>query len=279
MSKEEKAKKENKSSNSSKENSSRLENKVEEKKESQVKKGTKDKENTTKKEEKTSPAKKSSNVSTKKKTTVKKVEEKIEAEEVEEVVKNHEDIDSDLEDFGEISPSTKEDSSSEKKQRKRNKSDFILIIGLIIVVVLGCFLMKGQKEEISYQLPLTLEGDAGLQLLSYSDYQKKIDNNESFVVILSRKSCSHCANFIPVAKEFASSKNLPMYYVDTDTFSEDDWSSFEKSNTFLKKSKGNWGTPTTIVLAGKQAVDYIEGETTADKLQELYDKYFNLNQE
>ena len=276
MSKEEKAKKENKSSNSSKENSSRLENKVEEKKESQVKKGTKDKENTTKKAEKTSPAKKSSNVSTKKKTTVKKVEEKIE---VEEVVENHEDIDSDLEDFGEISPSTKEDSSSEKKQRKRNKSDFILIIGLIIVVVLGCFLMKGQKEEISYQLPLTLEGDAGLQLLSYSDYQKKIDNNESFVVILSRKSCSHCANFIPVAKEFASSKNLPMYYVDTDTFSEEDWSSFEKSNTFLKKSKGNWGTPTTIVLAGKQAVDYIEGETTADKLQELYDKYFDLNQE
>ena len=70
-----------------------------------------------------------------------------------------------------------------------------------------------------------------------------------------------------------------MYYVDTDTFTEEDWNKFETSNTFLKKNSGNWGTPTTIVLAGNEAVDYIEGETTADKLQELYNNYFDMNQE
>ena len=37
-----------------------------------------------------------------------------------------------------------------------------------------------------------MSGEVGLQLLSYSDYQKKIDNNEAFVVVLSRESCSHC---------------------------------------------------------------------------------------
>ena len=272
MSNEEKEKKVTKKSDSSKKNSSRLENKVEEKKDNQVKKETKEKEISSKKEGKNSSTK-SSNVTSKKKGTTKKIEEEVVEKEIIE-----EDMDSDLEDFGEIS--SKDDASvKEKKGKKLKKSDLILIIGLIIVVILGCFLMKGQKEEVSYQLPLTLEGEAGLQLLSYSDYQKKIDNNESFVVILSRESCSHCANFMPVAKEFASSKNLPMYYVDTDTFTEEDWSSFEQSNTFLKKNNGNWGTPTTIVLAGKEAVDYIEGETTADKLQELYDKYFDLKQE
>lgn len=273
MSKEEKEKKVTKKSDSSKKNSSRLENKGEEKKNNQVKKETRGKENTSKKEGKNS-SEKSNNTISKKKVTTKKIEEVVE----EEVIEKNVDIDSDLEDFGETSFNG-DDSSKEKKAKKLKKSDLILIIGLIIVVVLGCFLMKGQKDEPSYQLPLTLEGEAGLQLLSYSDYQKKIDNNESFVVILSRESCSHCANFMPVAKEFASSKNLPMYYVDTDTFTEEEWSSFEKSNTFLKKNGGNWGTPTTIVLAGKEAVDYIEGETTADKLQELYDKYFDLKQE
>lgn len=193
-----------------------------------------------------------------------------------EVAEKIEPIDEDIE---EITENSSNDEQITKEKRKLKKSDLFLIVGLVIVVILGSFLMKGEKEEPSYQLPLTLEGEAGLHFLSYSDYQQKIDNKESFVVILSRKSCSHCANFIPVAKQFAEDKKLPMYYVDTDTFTEEDWNKFETSNTFLKKNSGNWGTPTTIVLAGNEAVDYIEGETTADKLQELYNNYFDMNQE
>ena len=155
------------------------------------------------------------------------------------------------------------------------KKDIILIVGLILVVILGAFTMKGEKEKPSYSLPLSLEGEAGLHLLSYAEYQGKIDNGEEFVVILSRESCSHCANFIPVAEAFAKENEVPMYYIDTDTFSESDWGSFEKSNSFFKKAKGNWGTPTTVVLAGSEAVDYIEGETSADKLKELYKNNFN----
>ena len=32
-----------------------------------------------------------------------------------------------------------------------------------------------------------------------------------------------------------------------------------------------------MVLAGSEVVDYIEGETTADKLKKLYSKYFDLD--
>ncbi len=166
-----------------------------------------------------------------------------------------------------------------EKAKEFQKSDLFLIVGLVVVVVLGCFLMKGKKEEVQYQLPLTLSGDVGLQLLSYQEYQDKIDQKESFVVVLSRESCSHCASFLPVAEEFAKTNNVPMYYVDTDTFTEEEWNTFEKSNTFLKKNSGKWGTPTTVVLAGKEAVDYVEGETTSEKLLELYQQYFDMNQE
>lgn len=156
------------------------------------------------------------------------------------------------------------------------KKDIFLIIGLIVVVILGFFLMKGKKVEPSYQLPLALTGESGLQELTYSEYQEKIDNKESFVLIIERATCSHCVNFMPVAENFAKDNNVPMYYVDTDTFSEEDWTEFEKSNSFLKKNSNSWGTPTTIVLAGEEAVDYIEGETTADKLLELYKEYFDM---
>ena len=157
------------------------------------------------------------------------------------------------------------------------KTDIALILGVIIVILLGCFVMKGTKAKPSYELPLTLSGDAGLHKLSYSEYQKKIDNNEAFVFIVERTTCSHCQNFMPVAEAFAKDNNLPMYYIDTDEMQEEDWSKLEKSNTFFKKNSGNWGTPTTIVLAGSESVDTIEGETDADSLLKLYKKYFDLD--
>lgn len=160
---------------------------------------------------------------------------------------------------------------------KSHLKDIILVIGLIIVVIIGCFTLKGEKEEVTYTLPLELTGDAGLHELSYTEYKEKVDNNESFVFIIESASCSHCQNFMPVAEEFANSNNLPIYYIDTTTLESDEWNSFEKSNTFFKKSNGDWGTPTTIVLAGKYAVDYIVGETDADSLLELYEKYFEIN--
>ena len=157
------------------------------------------------------------------------------------------------------------------------KNDIILIVAVILVLVIGAFVMKGPKEEKNYELPLTLTGDVGLKKLSYKEYQEKIDNNESFVFIVERTSCSHCQNFMPVAEKFAKDENLPMYYIDTDEMSEEDWDKLPKSNTFFKKKGNDWGTPTILVLAGKDAVDYIEGETTASDLKKLYKKYFDLD--
>lgn len=167
----------------------------------------------------------------------------------------------------------------EKSTKKIKVSDLILIIGLIVVAILGAFLLKGETEEITYELPLTLTGDAGLHQLTYEEYIKKVENKDAFVLIIERATCSHCVTYMPIAEGFAKDNGVPMYYVDTDTFSSDDWSGFEKSNTFLRKKSGNWGTPTTIVLVGSKAIDYIEGQTTADNLKELYNEYFKMNQE
>ena len=157
------------------------------------------------------------------------------------------------------------------------KTDIALVLGVVIIIVLGCFVMKGTKAKPTYELPLTLSGEAGLHKLTYAEYQKKIDDDEEFVFIVERTTCSHCQNFMPVAEEFAKKNGVPMYYIDTDEMEQSDWSNLEKSNTFFKKNSGNWGTPTTIVLAGNESVDTIEGETTADSLLELYKKYFDLD--
>ena len=62
-------------------------------------------------------------------------------------------------------------SVSNVKVNNNKRTDILLIIGLVIVVVLG-FLLMGEKEtEPTYELPLTLSGEAGLHELSYQEYQ------------------------------------------------------------------------------------------------------------
>lgn len=157
------------------------------------------------------------------------------------------------------------------------KTDIALILGVVLIIVLGCFVMKGTKATPTYELPLELSGEVGYNKLSYAEYQDKIDNDESFVVTISRTTCSHCQTFKPIAEGFAKDHNLPMYYIDTDEMSEDEWTQLETSNTFFKKNSGNWGTPTTLVLAGSECIDSIEGATDEDSLLELYEEYFDLD--
>jgi len=161
--------------------------------------------------------------------------------------------------------------------KKKKYSDLLLILALVIVVVLGFFLIKTEKP--AYEIPLTLSGNAGLHELSYKEYKEKIDNNDEFVIILERATCSHCVTYMPIAEKFATDYNVPMYYVDTDTFSSEEWGEFEKSNSYLRRANGNWGTPTTVVLAGSTAVTYIEGVSTINNLVKLYNENFDARLE
>lgn len=173
-----------------------------------------------------------------------------------------------------------EEIKKDKKPVKKVKtSDIILVIGLVLVLVLGFLVMGGKSNKVEYELPLSLTGEVGLHQLTYQEYKEKVDNDEAFVLIIERATCSHCVNYMPVAETFADEKGVPMYYVDTDTFSTEDWEGFEKSNSFLRKNNGSWGTPTTLVLVGSEAIDYVVGETDVESLEELYNEYFEMDKE
>ena len=121
-----------------------------------------------------------------------------------------------------------------KKQiiKKENIKDLILLIGLAIVVIIGCFVMKGEKVKPNYSLPLNLTGEAGLHELTYQQYREKITNNEHFVLIIESATCSHCVNYMPVAEKFATDNNVPMYYIDTNNILDEEWE--DKSQTLTK---------------------------------------------
>ena len=157
------------------------------------------------------------------------------------------------------------------------KTDIALIIVVVLVIIVGIFAFgKNTEAKIEYELPLTLEGESGLSEITYKEYKEKMESEKPFIVIIERTTCSHCINYMPVAEQFASDYNIPMYYINTDNLSQDEFTSLQKSNTFFKKKKDNWGTPTTIILIGNQAIDYLEGETDEDGLNSFLSEYITL---
>ena len=108
-----------------------------------------------KEETKNKQTKKSETKDKKERNTKKKVEEVVEIE-----VLDEENTSVDNNDVKEV----------------KSKKDLFLILGLVLVLVLGFFVMSDKNAGPSYELPLVLSGDAGLQELTYKEYKKKIDN-------------------------------------------------------------------------------------------------------
>jgi len=158
------------------------------------------------------------------------------------------------------------------------KSDIILIVAVLLIVVVGVFAFgKTEAKKVDYELPFVLADEAGLIELSYTEYSEKIELGEPFIVIIERESCSYCQTFLPVAETFANEYSIPLYYVDTDTFSQDEFNALVSSNSFFKeKSNTGWGTPTTIILVGSDAVDYYEGATDSDGLYKFLSDYIEI---
>ena len=157
------------------------------------------------------------------------------------------------------------------------KTDIALIIAVILEIIIGIFAFgKNTEAKIDYELPLTLEGESGLSEITYTVYKEKMESEKPFIVIIERTTCSHCINYMPVAEQFASDYNIPMYYINTDNLSEEEFTALQKSNTFFKKNSDAWGTPTTIILIGNQAIDYLEGETDEEGLNSFLSEYITL---
>lgn len=149
------------------------------------------------------------------------------------------------------------------------KSDFILIGVVLLIVVVAIFSTKGNKVEEEVNYPLTLSGDAGLQQISYADYQNKVEDGDAFIVIIERAGCSYCIQYMPIVEEVAKEKKIPIYYIDTDTLSEEDMNELSTTNNYLKKN--NWGTPTTLFMLGDRVLDSISGYTEKDSVLAFLD--------
>lgn len=131
------------------------------------------------------------------------------------------------------------------------KSIKILLTLIFIFMVTGCF-NKGK----------------GYTEISYEALMKKLDNKESFILMIGSSNCTHCDEFKLTLEEINKKYSINVQYIDIYKIKDD-----AEKLANLKKISPYSGTPTTVnIVDGKEEtiLSRIEGSRdysdTKDKL-------------
>lgn len=92
-----------------------------------------------------------------------------------------------------------------------------------------------------------------LKQLKYDEVMEKIQNKESFILLVSQTTCLHCKEYKPVFKKILKKNKLTAYYIEYDLLSKEEKKEFVKYINFDS-------TPVTVFLKNG------EESTTANRI-------------
>ena len=155
------------------------------------------------------------------------------------------------------------------------KNDLILIGGVILVILISLLAFNGKETKI--EVPVKLEGNLGINEITYAEYEDKIDSEKPFIVMIVNDGCSYCEMFIPVMTEVTTEYNIPVYSLNLALLTGDEYNSLSNSNSYLKRN--DWGTPTTLLMQGKNVIASLAGYTEKESLVSFMKENIILDEE
>ena len=141
------------------------------------------------------------------------------------------------------------------------KSKKLLIISSIILVI-----MVATVTIYNLKYTKALPDSIGLKEITYKEIVKKKENEDNFILIVSRSNCSHCTSYKPKVEKVTKENRITVYYIDTDTLSNKD--------EFLNEFNLDGATPITLFFKnGKETIlNRIEGDTSPKKIKDQFKK-------
>lgn len=89
--------------------------------------------------------------------------------------------------------------------------------------------------------------------ITYEEYEQKISNNETFILLLWQTGCSHCETFEPKLNKIIKQYNLEIFSLNLHDLSDKEYSTI-KNKTFVS------GTPTTVFIQDGKYVSKVVGD-------------------
>lgn len=136
----------------------------------------------------------------------------------------------------------------------------LLICSIIIVIALALAgliyastKLKGNEiKENSYLVELT-----------FDELQQKVDNKDSFILVITQTNCAHCAEYKPVLKKVLAKHEITAYEIAQDKL---DSEKKAKLNIIANTS----GTPNTVFIVDGEEVNTssrLVGNQPANKIE------------
>lgn len=139
------------------------------------------------------------------------------------------------------------------------KKNNILILGIIftILVIVFLFLVKVDNPNLN------------LVQIKYAELIEKVENEEDFILIVSRSTCSHCEEYKPKVSAIAHDNNIKVYYIDFDLENK------KNQEKFLDEFNQTGETPITVFFKGGKetsVLNRIEGTVDSNVITEKFKK-------
>ena len=131
--------------------------------------------------------------------------------------------------------------------KKNNNIFYIAIIALIVIVSL---------LAINY---INTPKQGNLEKITHKEINEKIDNKDSFILVVSQSTCSHCASYKPKLKQIAQEYKTDIYDIDYDEEKDEE--------KFLEEFDLDGATPITLFFKdGEQEslLNRLEGDVSKE---------------
>ena len=131
------------------------------------------------------------------------------------------------------------------------------IVAIVIAAIGGLIYagvtINGQQKDL----------DKHLVEISVSELQEKINNKDTFILVVTQTDCSHCEAYKPIVKDVFKEYNITGYELNTAKIAEKDKDLYTELVPNIK------GTPTTVFFKDGEettVVNRIEGTVKRDKV-------------
>ena len=163
---------------------------------------------------------------------------------------------------------TKESKNNELVCKILKVFGIILVVAIVIGVAIGVSNIKKGDTNSDNNVETTELEKAGFNEVTLSEYLDLVKSSEKSIILVARPTCGYCQQFTPILKQAMEDMNLTINYIDTDKFSEDDWTPFTESLDYLKSEQ--WGTPLTLIVQNGEAIAENNGYVELDTIKEFF---------
>ena len=153
----------------------------------------------------------------------------------------------------------------------------IIVLSVVVVLLVTACILSGAKREdkLDIELPVAVEGEAGIKTISYTEYEELINSNKPFLMVIIQDGCGYCQMYEPVVEEVADELGISVNYLNLTNLSSEEGTKLSESNSYLKKNQ--WGTPTTLFMVGDKVIDSIDQYVEKDDFVDFVEKNIRVD--